>query len=72
MAISVVVISDGGATSNTACSAESLLVRSAQGGDRPLKELVIIEQLVDGVHAVAADGREDVVEHPRLELLGGG
>lgn len=45
---------------------------AAQGGDRPPKELVIIEQLVDGVHAVAADGREDVVEHPRLELLGGG
>lgn len=27
---------------------------------------------LDGVHAVAADGREDVVEHPCLELLGGG
>lgn len=44
----------------------------AQGGDCSLQELIIIEQLVDGVHAVTADGREDVVEHPRLELPGDG
>ena len=46
---------------------EALGPLSPQSGDRPLQELVVGQKLVDGVHAVTADGREDVVEHPRLE-----
>ena len=52
---------------NRACGGEALGPLSPQSGDRPLQELVVGQKLVDGVHAVTADGREDVVEHPRLE-----
>ena len=57
---------------NRACGGEALGPLSPQGDDDLLQELVVGQQLVDGVHAVTADRREDVVEHPRLELPGGG
>ena len=51
---------------------EALGPLSPQGDDGLLQELVVGQKLVDDVHAVTADRREDVVEHPHLELLGGG